>query len=64
MAFGRLMPLTEADGRLRAQTSAALGQPPDRHLEGRIGLMAGLGPVSWRDFVVGRKLVSNLHAFG
>ena len=26
-----------ADGRLRAQIGAALGQPPDRHLEGRIG---------------------------
>jgi hypothetical protein len=25
------------DGRLRAQIGAALGQPPDRHLEGRIG---------------------------
>jgi hypothetical protein len=26
-----------ADGRLRAQSLAALGQPPDRHLEGRVG---------------------------
>ena len=29
--------LQPADGRLRAQIGAALGQPPDRHLEGRIG---------------------------
>ena len=29
--------LQPADGRLRAQISPALGQPPDRHLEGRIG---------------------------
>ena len=29
-----------ADGRLRAQIGAALGQPPDRHLEGRIGRAA------------------------
>ena len=29
--------LQPADGRLRAQIGAALGQPPDRHLERRIG---------------------------
>ena len=29
--------LQPADGRLRAQIGAALGQPPDRHLEGGIG---------------------------
>ena len=29
--------LEPAHGRLRAQLSAALGQPADRHLEGRIG---------------------------